>query len=144
MPAKQISVTIQEDILAQLDERGDNRSYIIRRDLERLYTLYRIALRQIRLSLEEAMLIVDALNGTLSTADQARLLWAGIEDAIAYDKLDEKWNVNGKELVEKLKNLNELQAMAIIDAAERFWAQDKYREKDMKIGVAECFGITTT
>ncbi len=35
--------------------------------------------------------------------------------------VDEKWEVDGKALVEKLRGLSDTQALALIDAAERFW-----------------------
>ena len=138
MPVAKIHVSLPNDLLSQIDERGQARSTIISRDLNRLYTLYRRALRQVNLTVDEACLIVDALNGSITTADDAGLLWARILDAIRYDKLDEKWKIDGKELVEKLQQLNELQAMAIVDAAERFWQLDS---NDVREDVKRCFGI---
>lgn len=138
MPVAKIHVSLPNDLLSQIDERGQARSTIISRDLNRLYTLYRRALRQVNLTVDEACLIVDALNGSITTADDAGLLWARILDAIRYDKLDEKWKIDGKELVEKLQQLNELQAMAIVDAAERFWQLDS---NDVREDVKRCFEI---
>ena len=142
MATSKFHISMAENVLKQVEERGKARSTVITRDLDRLYTLYRRVLRRTNLSLDEACLITDALNGSLMTADTAHLLWASIEDAIKYERLDEKWNVNGKALVQKLRcTLNEIQTMAVIDAAERFWNNEKYRDQDMKIGVAECFGL---
>lgn len=138
---KRFHVSMVEDVLKQVEERGEARSTVVTRDLERLYTLYRRALRRIDLGLDEACLITDALNSSLMTADTAHLLWASIEDAMKYEGLTEKWEVDGKALVEKLRGLTEFECMAVIDAAERFWNNEKYRDQDMKIGVAECFGI---
>ena len=138
---KKFHVSMAEDVLKLVEERGEARSTVITRDLERLYTLYRRALRRVDLSLDEACLITDALNSSFMTADTAHLLWASIEDAMKYEGLQEKWEVDGKALVEKLRSLNEIQSMAIIDAAEKFWNNEKYRDQDMKIGVTECFGI---
>lgn len=143
MATAKFHVSMAEDVLKQVEERGEARSTIITRDLDRLYTLYRRALKRTGLTIDEACLITDALNGSLMTADTAHLLWASIEDAIKYEGLQEKWGVDGKALVEKLRcSLNEIQTMAVIDAAERFWNNEKYRDQDMKIGVAECFGHT--
>ena len=141
MATVKFHVSMAEDVLKQVEERGKARSTVITRDLDRLYTLYRRALRRVGLSLDEACLITDALNGSLMTADTAHLLWASIEEAVKYEGLQEKWGVDGRALEEKLRSLNELQFMAVIDAAERFWNNKKYRYQDMKIGVAECFGI---
>ena len=142
MATSKFHVSMAEIVLKQVEERGKARSTVITRDLDRLYTLYRRVLRRINLSLDEACLITDALNGSLMTADTAHLLWASVEDAIKYEGLDKEWNVDGKALVEKLRcTLNEIQTMAVIDAAERVWTNNKYRDQDMKIGVAECFGL---
>ena len=136
---QRISVSIYQPLIDQIEERGEARSTIISRDLERLYTLYQRALRRVDLTIDEACLVVDALNSSLMTADTAHLLWAGIEDAIQHENLAEKWGVDGQALVEKLRSLNEVQSMAVIDAAERFWSQQKYRDQDMREAVAECF-----
>jgi hypothetical protein len=120
-----IAIYLPDSLLNELSARGDNRSGTISRDLERLYTLYNRALATVSLELNEAYLIVDALNGVLMDANNAKLLCAEIEDAIKLDHLDQKWQVDSKALVEKLRNLNEIQAMAIIDAAERFWQAQK-------------------
>lgn len=141
MATAKFHVSMAEDVLKQVEERGKARSTVITRDLDRLYTLYRRALRHVDLSINEACLIVDALNSTLMTADTAHLLWASIQDVIEYENLAEKWNVDGSALIEKLRSLNEIQSLAVIDAAERFWSNEKYRDQDVRIGVAECFGI---
>ena len=141
MATAKFHVSMAEDVLKQVEERGEARSTIITRDLERLYTLYRRALRHVDLSVDEACLITDALNGSLMTADTAHLLWASVEDAIKYEGLQKKWGVDGKALVEKIRGLTEFECMAVIDAAEKFWNNEKYRDQDMRDGIAECFGI---
>lgn len=138
---QRISVSMYQPLINQIEERGEARSTIISRDLERLYTLYRRSLRRVNLTIDEACLVVDALNSSLMTADTAHLLWASIEDAIQHEDLAKKWGVDGKVLVEKLQSLNEIQSMAVIDAAERFWSQQKYRDQDMREAVAGCFEI---
>lgn len=118
-----ISLRIDDELLMAVESRGTNRSEVIRRDLSRLYRLYERALLQVDLSVQEALLIVDALISAYSTADDAAMLWADVEDAIRLDRLDQKFGVDGEKLVEKLRGLSEIQAMALIDAAERFWIQ---------------------
>lgn len=113
------SFSLTTEVSEMLTARGENRSYVINRDLVRLYTLYRRALATVDLSTDEACLLIDALNGTTMNADTARMLWAEVEDACQIDHLDRKWEVDGRELVEKIKGLNEIQCMALIDAAER-------------------------
>jgi len=134
------SVSLRPSVIEQIDTRGDARSTIINRDLERLYTLYRRALAQVNLSVDEACLIVDALNGSIIDANSARLLWASIEDACKLDGLDAKWNVDGQQLVQKLQQLNELQCMAVADAAERFWFGPD-RDEDIRQIVKQVFAL---
>lgn len=137
--AEKISVSMRPEIVEQINARGV-RSTIINRDLERLYAMYRRSLIQTNLAVDEACLIVDALNGNLMDANAARLLWASIEDAVKLDGLDKKWSVNGPELIQKLQRLNELQCMAIVDAAERFW-EGPYRDADVREAVKQVFYV---
>lgn len=120
MESKTVSIYLRE-VDAEIQARGDNRSHVINRDLERLYALYKRALKEVPLSVQEAWLLVDVLNGSLMDANTARLLWANVEDGCALDGLDKKWEVDGKALAEKLRNLSDFQNMALIDAAEKFW-----------------------
>jgi|GEM_PF-1448512 len=103
---------------------GRERSTTIARDLSRLYELYKLALREIPLTTGEACLICDVLNGTLMDVSSAAFLWAEVEDGIRLDGLGTKWNVDGAALVQRLKNLDRLTCLALVDAAERFWAGD--------------------
>ncbi|MDK2883320.1 MAG: hypothetical protein PWP58_1656 [Bacillota bacterium] len=123
MATERISVTLTPEVLTELHARGP-RSTVINRDLDRLYTLYRRALAQVGLTTREALLIADALNGILMDVTTVPLFWAQIQDAIAVEHLDKKWQVDGQALVEKLRGLNEIQALAVIDAAERFWHEN--------------------
>jgi hypothetical protein len=140
MATKSTSVNLQPATIAKLDERG-SRSSVINRDLDRLYTLYSRALRRIGLTIDEACLIVDVLNGTIRDTRSALMFSFGVKDAIELDGLDEKWNVDGRALIEKLSTLDEISCMAVVDAAERYWYGEKYREMDVREGVKEVFGI---
>lgn len=120
---RKTSIYLREELEEKLKFRGKETSAIINRDMERLYALYLRSLRQVQLSPEEACLITDSLNGSLYDANSARMLWGGIQDSIELEGLAEKWVIDGPALVEKLKQLNEIQCMAIIDAAERYWEE---------------------
>lgn len=132
------TMRFEHHIIAALDERGQ-RSVVVNRDLERLYTLYDRALRRASLTLDEACLVTDALNASLYDAKTAHLLPAGVSDAIEMEGLTEKWGVDGEALVKKLSALDEFSCMAIIDAAERVWADES--ERDFREVVTEKFGI---
>ena len=131
--SKTFGVHIRKDIEEEFLSRGGS-SVTINRDLERLYALYARATREVPLSLDEARLIVDCCNGTIHDVNTARMLWASVEDACELDGLDEKWGVDGPGLVERLKNLSQVQALALVDAAERFWSlPDGARDLDSDI-----------
>ena len=136
-----VSIYLRPALETELEARGDNRNHVIHRDLERLYTLYSRAIREVQLTADEACLIVDTLNGTLMDANTARLLWANVEDACNLDHLDKKWEVDGPALVEKLQGLNDIQAMALVDAAERFWNSPDIGNVDIQERVKEHFYI---
>lgn len=129
MPEKeypQVSFRIAE-LTAPIQERTNSYNSlgsIAKRDLERYYALLSAELRTVDLSEAEAMLICDAQNGILMESHSMRLLWAGIDDAIALDRLDQKWHVDGGPLVAKLRTLSPAQTYAICDAAERFWVRN--------------------
>lgn len=140
MATKSVSVNLRPDILDALAERGQ-RAPTINRDLTRLYFLYDRALRRLDLTVDEACLIVDAMNGTIHDERTSLMFSFGVEDAIQLDGLDEKWGVDGKALMDKLSILDEIGCMAVVDAAERYWHNEKYRKMDVRDGVKEVFGI---
>ncbi len=140
--AKQVGVYIRPGTEKELLVRGNNRSGIINRDLERLYTLYGRAILEVPLKFEEACLIVDTLNGALLDAATAHLLWANVEDSIKLEGLADKWNVDGPALVEKLRGLSAFHCMALIDATERFWSIPD-NERNLENDVRQCFSISS-
>ncbi len=140
MAEKRKSIYMQPEVEAAILQRGDNRSFTINRDLDRLYDLYRRAIQETSLPLAEASLLVDCLNGSLMDARGAGMLWANVQDGIKFDGLDEKWQVDGKALVEKLRGLTQVQCLALVDAAERFWALPA-GERGIEDGVRKCFNI---
>ncbi len=83
-------------------------------------------IKLLKLSHAESMLITDALNGVIvmpETAEQQ--LWLEVEDAIAHRQLDQKWNVDGAALVEKLKKLSHDAAIEIVDNVNKFWSNSQ-------------------
>jgi hypothetical protein len=64
--------------------------------------------------------ILDNCNGVFWTSDTLSLLWANVEDGLQ-DEFAEKWKIDGKALVKKLKSLSYLETAALGDAAERSW-----------------------
>lgn len=103
--------------------RGESAGEIANRDLDRYYKLLQWQLRTVQLTKAEAMLICDALNGLIHSfdLDPQQVLCIEIQDALAWESLEVKWEVDKAEILSKLRALNILQAAAIIDAVERFW-----------------------
>jgi hypothetical protein len=123
MPLKKTSVTLYDNILAQVTERG-GQSQVINRDLGRYYEAIKDTRRALaqKFSDKEIGLILDNLNGTLMEETfGVRLIYANVEDAITYESIDLKWEVDGDALVAKLKGLSFIENAALADAAERWW-----------------------
>lgn len=137
---KPTSIRIPENIATELDCRGP-RSTIVNRDLGRLYDLYDRALRRIDLTVDEACLIVESMNGTIHDVRSGTRFWFGVQDSIELDGLAKNWSVDGVALIEKLSRLDEIGCMAIVDATERYWHNEKYRSMDVREGVKEVFRI---
>lgn len=126
MPVKKLSVSIRPDIMAEIEKRVeyDNVSGALNKCLERYVALLARSLAEWRsqLSDRECALILDATNGTMF-ADTFSLshLWGEVADAISLDGLDQKWEVDGAGLVDKIKTSGMIGQAALVDASERWW-----------------------
>lgn len=110
---------------------GLSNGAVASRDLERYYRLIDRALQGIVFTVAEASAIVDACNGTFwDTHSLFDGLALGLEDAISGDQLDEKWGIDGERLLAKLRALEPVQHLAIVDAIERFWVSDLSRDRE--------------
>lgn len=101
--------------------RGDNPNEIAQRDIERYYAILDQELATVDLTEAEALTIIDATTGWYVEPHTARLLWAEVEDAIRLGQLSADRDIDGDALITKLRALTPAQAMAIIDAVERWW-----------------------
>jgi len=122
MTTKKLSISLIPELISEIELRNLERSAAIANCLERYFSLIdktRRGLRD-RFSSNELGLIVDARNGTLWDSRSAQMLHVEIDDALA-DGLGEKWQVDGRALVEKLEALDLVQKLALVDAIERWW-----------------------
>jgi len=72
----------------------------------------------------EVKLLIDVMNATMLTNDSVgHYLLANVEDGIALDKLDQKWEVHGELLVAKLKTLTLTQLAMLEIWVQGFWNQ---------------------
>lgn len=108
-------------LMAKLDERG-KRNDVAKRDLDRYYALVEWYGSRLSFADAEWSLLRDAFSGTAFADTSPRALPTLIQDAIALDKLDRKWDVEGAALLEKIKALGYAESLALIDAVERWWA----------------------
>jgi len=121
---KPVSITIEPDVLAGIDERADNRSEQINGDLTRYYRLLaeiRPTLRE-RFSPAELLLILDACNGWMMDFAAPAYIWMEVANAIRLNGLDKKWEVaEPGDLVQRLRDLSVLESIALADAITRWW-----------------------
>ncbi len=114
-----------EEVLKRLKKRGiDSYDDIVKRDLNRLHALYAIALSEVELSVAEALAICTTLQGIELNNPMIYLNLSGpIYDAMEYEYLEERCNIDCLALVEKANKLSLIHTMALVDAAERFWVE---------------------
>lgn len=121
---KPISITIDPEVLAHIDERADNRSEQINGDLLRYYRLLaevRPTLRE-RFSPAEISLILDACNGWMMDFSSPAHIWMEVADGIRLNQLDQKWGVeHGTDLVHRIHGLTWIESVALADAIARWW-----------------------
>lgn len=120
---------MQPELLKEIDKRLDHygeagRSTIIDRLLERHFDLMERGRRDLRrlLNDKEMGLILDSLNG-IGFFDSVAIYHVDMEviDAIEMDHLDQKWEVDGKALIDKLNALTDAQKIALVDAVATWW-----------------------
>ncbi|HYE76048.1 MAG TPA: hypothetical protein VEF04_22065, partial [Blastocatellia bacterium] len=114
-PTKRIALNVtdaelEKEILTRSGEakpgRGGGFSETLNTDLSRYYALLKRARMRLRelLSDGELALIIDVCNGWWkSNPEDALALWHNVYDGIEMDGLDQKWKIDGKALVRKLK-----------------------------------------
>lgn len=116
----------------EIQERGG--AGIVERDLQRYYALLSHELGRVSLTRNEACLICDALNRTLTDmrVNPKSVLYAEIADSIELERTDQKWEVDASAILAKIQAMTIAQAAAIVDAAERFWHEpDSYTISDI-------------
>lgn len=129
MAVDKISISLMPEVAARIakrHERGDagNRSFAIAKQLNRYFDMIDHCKRELRsmLSDKECALILDAFNGTaFMDTVSIRYAWHEIADAIDMDRLDHKWEVDGKALVDKLQSLSFGHLIALVDSTEIWW-----------------------
>lgn len=126
MTPKRTSIMLYPRAEAFVQARSeDNFSGALNQTVERYEEILKQARAQLLelLTEKEMALILDVLNGTLFTEPiSIHMVYGEVEDGINMEGLDQKWEINGKELIEKTRNLNYAEKVALVDATERWWA----------------------
>lgn len=125
MTPKRTSFMLYPRAQAFLEARDEgNFSSALNQSVER----YEEILKQARtnllalLSEKEMALIIDVLNGTLfSEPVSIHMVYGEVEDGVRMEGLDQKWEIDGPALIEKVHNLGYPEKVALVDAAERWW-----------------------
>lgn len=93
---------------ARIQEMCDRYAEIIRREQ---------ALLSRRFSDNELRLVADVLRSTrFETAESCRGLWLAVESRILHEELDQRYEVDGDALLQRLKDLGYTQEVALIEA----------------------------
>ena len=125
---------ISQDTYLQtaLLQRGEDANTIELRDLKRYYALLNYHLIEIYLTQGECQLVCEALKDYRieDDPDRARTIWKQVHTAVVRDKLDRKWNVNRETFRSKIQDLHHLQAVALVDAVERYWVRTKSQPQE--------------
>ena len=91
-------------------------------------------IRNLHLSINEALLVVDALNGILTEPPLAKQrLGAEVEEAIRLNRLDQKWQVDGADLVARLKKLDSDAAQDLLHRVEQFWSAPHVSDGEKRV-----------
>ena len=100
---------------------------ICKRDLARYYAVIQLAQQRLAkiFTEPEQKLICDSLNGTWHEPVIFGATKFNVEDSIRFNKLDQKWKINGANLLEKISSLSPFEELALIDAVESFWKKEK-------------------
>jgi hypothetical protein len=126
---KTTSFYLSDDALAVLERRERDREHGGKSGmLDAILGRYaEICKRELPdLSVPEWKAIFDVLNGCWMVDRPEGIhtyLRMEVTDGIGLNELDKKWAINGKALIKKLEALTYAQAVAVWDAAERFWGE---------------------
>ncbi len=122
-----VGLRASPELLAFLDARrgpGEARGSVAKECLERYIALLahgREEIRDLGLTEEEALQVLEVLNGVLFTPETAHLVWADVADRLG----DEH------PLTLKIRSLSAAGRFAMVDIAERFWRGDREAVKEI-------------
>lgn len=134
------------NLTGALLQRGADPGTVGLRDLKRYYALLNHHLLETSWTEGEAQLICEALKNYRLEDDpeQARTIWQQFHAAVHWDNLDQKWSVNRERFHTKVQALNQLEAVALVDAVGRYWVrelshpQESPQTRLMRVDLIKC------
>ncbi|MFW9872538.1 MAG: hypothetical protein ACFFG0_05495 [Candidatus Thorarchaeota archaeon] len=141
---KKISISIPDELEKQIRERaGKNTPFStqIQNDLDIYYdSLIKESYKEMKdyFEYKEALLLCDVMNGHLYNFKQISFEIKGI--AWKLEGVDQKWEVDKNQLLEKVEKLSLSQGIWLIDIIRKFWNVGKI-ERD-KEEIKKMFNIT--
>lgn len=131
---------LASELIERLPQRGDitdaQRDILLAEEVREMLEAHAFMLRRCTptFTMNDAMLIMDALNGVLLMKETVHLIWAEISDAIHMDGLDKKHNVDGDALVKRLRDMGQrpFECMALADAVSRAWNASEYHVENLE------------
>lgn len=130
-----VALEARVDRVARAEKRDSvGLGMVAMRDLERYYALLSAELARIDLSVGEAMLLCDVLNGSAQHNNMTPPLTAEVEDAFedrdaeGRPLLANKWDIDPDRLLAKLRRLGPAATWAVVEAVERWWSGPYRRE----------------
>lgn len=128
-----VNFRVSGGLANQLTQRGENINSIAKRDLGRYYEV--LAAHLPTFSVQEALLLCDALNGVIARPGSLYINIAASE-ALASGK----WNIDRSAFLARLDGLTYVECQAVIDAVERAWYGPGYnvdlRKRVLLVGLA--------
>ena len=130
------SITFRPGLLSDpLAERAGTYSpaAVAQRDLQRYYDMLAGALSTVDLAENEALFLVDILNGTFIELTTAQMLPYEVKEA--EPEYFEKWHITDHAAyIAKIRSWTLAQRLAVCDAVERAWG-NTYHVEDMRARV---------
>lgn len=141
MAARRVTIYLAQPIVDAFDidnDAGETLSGRIAIVAERYRDM--IAAHCPELSRNEWFALCDVANGMFfgigAATSAPRMLWAEFDDACRTDSVDEKWEIDGPALVEKLREMTTAEIFAVAEVTRRFWVRGAGRTGDEALNLA--------
>ena len=139
-------VHLPQPLHEKIEQRGEDFSTIIQRDLECYYAILDMVEDEMKdqFSIKEASLLCNVFRNTQMEIRRLKswptlFVW-DVEDVEKYERLGEQFEVNTNDLIDKLEKLTPYQALWLLDKILLFWNRPNSTEKEEET-IKELFRI---